>query len=405
MSTVFAEMNESASDVFSLSAREELQSVEYRSHKKSHGILTDASESDNDEEETALDDQSQVKERSKPKTSEVEILEGSTSNGGGSECVEFPGESSELLAVGGDDDQGSTSPGLERCRSKWVKLRSTIKVACALTPTTRRRPELERQDSFLKRFSTRQAGCNYAAQDSGVGDGQEPERRQSKGSEDRLAEKLVINPDESFMFGWLTGIACAVLYNLWTCIAREAFPEIRSGFEPLWYTADGLCDLVYLLDIVVQLRTGFLERGLIVYDSVKLMKHYVYSKDFVLDLVSLLPLDLVQIHVGVHPILRFPRFVKSYRLYRFVYMVETRTAFPNMWRVANLSHVLFLGCHWFAAFYFLISKAERFSTAWGYPDPVGEYASVTQKYLRSLYWSTLTLTTIGDLQSPESNWE
>lgn len=403
MAAAFAETNESASDVFSLSVREEPQSVEHRSHKKSHEILIDASETDNDEE-TVLD-QSHVPERSKPKTEEVRILEGSTSNeGGGSECVEFPGESSELLAFDGDA-QGST-PGLDRCRSKWVKLRSTIKVACALTPATRRRTQLERQDSFLKRFSTRQAGSQYAATDSGVGgDGQEPERRQSKGAEERLSEKLVINPDESFMFGWLTGIACAVLYNLWTCIAREAFPEIRSGFEPLWYTADAVCDLVYLLDIVVQLRTGFLERGLIVDDSVKLMKHYVYSKDFILDLVSLLPLDLVQIHVGVHPILRFPRFVKSYRLFRFVYMVETRTAFPNMWRVANLSHVLFLGCHWFAAFYFLISKAEHFSTGWGYPVPVGEYASVTQKYLRSLYWSTLTLTTIGDLQSPESNWE
>ena len=102
---------------------------------------------------------------------------------------------------------------------------------------------------------------------------------------------------------------------------------------------------------------------------------------------------------------RFPRFLKAYRLYRFVHMVETRTAYPNLWRVVNLSHVLFLGCHWFAAFYYLISKAEGFQTTWGYPPPEGAQASVTQKYLRSLYWSTLTLTTIGDLQSPQLNIE
>lgn len=310
--------------------------------------------------------------------------------GGGPPAVE---ESSELI--------GSV-PSVGR--SKWVKLRSTIKVACAFAPSTRRRQHLERQDSFLKRFSTRQreeATGGHPAEATRSKGGTEEE-----GDGDRtVPEKLVINPDESFMFAWLTGLTCTVLYNLWTCIAREAFPEIRAGFESLWFAADALCDLVYLLDVVVQLRTGYLERGLIVYDAGKLVRHYVWSRDFVLDAVSLIPLDLVQIYVGVHPLIRFPRFVKAYRLCRFVYMVETRTAYPNMWRVANLSHVLFLGCHWFAAFYFLISKAEQFRSAWGYPLPVGEYASVTQKYLRSLYWSTLTLTTIGDLQSPESNWE
>jgi len=173
----------------------------------------------------------------------------------------------------------------------------------------------------------------------------------------------------------------------------------------MWLATDGACDLIYIIDIGVQLRTGYLERGLIVYNTAKLARHYVYSSSFLLDLFSLLPLDLLQLYFGVHPLLRFPRFLKSYRLHRFVYLVETRTAYPNMWRVANLSHVLFLGCHWFAAFYFLISKAEKFESKWGYPPPVGNRSSVTQRYLRSLYWSTLTLTTIGDLEPPETNWE
>ena len=122
-------------------------------------------------------------------------------------------------------------------------------------------------------------------------------------------------------------------------------------------------------------------------------------------LMALLPLDVLQFAVGIHPILRFPRFLKAYRAYRFSYMVETRTGYPNTWRVANLSHVLFLGSHWFAAFYYMISEAEGFHGSWGYPEPVGEFASVTRKYLKCLYWSTLTLTTIGDLPPPDSNWQ
>ena len=215
----------------------------------------------------------------------------------------------------------------------------------------------------------------------------------------------IISPDGRFMFCWMTALTAAVLYNLWTCIAREAFPELRAGVEPLWFVADSLADLIYVADIAVQTRTGYLERGLVVYDLRRLARRYVRSRNFALDAACLLPLDLLQLRVGIHPLLRAPRFLKTYRLFRFVYMVETRAVFPNIWRVVNLSHVLFLGCHWFAAFYFLISKAGGFLGDWGYPTPVGDHAGVAKKYLRSLHWSTLTLTTIGDLPPPETNWE
>lgn len=144
---------------------------------------------------------------------------------------------------------------------------------------------------------------------------------------------------------------------------------------------------------------------MMVYNWKKLASYYIKSRVFALDIASLLPLDLVQCSIGLHPIIRFPRFLKVYRYYRFVYMVETRTIYPNLWRVANLSHILFLGSHWFAAFYYMISEAEGFKGRWAYPMPKGDFASVTRKYLKSLYWSTLTLTTIGDLPPPESNWE
>jgi len=232
-----------------------------------------------------------------------------------------------------------------------------------------------------------------------------PTGEQTAESTVRQQRHYIISPDGRFMFCWMTALTAAVLYNLWTCIAREAFPELTAGVEPLWLVADALADLIYVMDIGVQTRTGYLERGLVVYDWRRLAVRYIRSRSFVLDVVSLLPLDLVQLRVGLHPLLRAPRFIKTYRLFRFVYMVETRAVFPNVWRVVNLSHVLFLGCHWFAAFYFLISKAGGFRGDWGYPSPVGDHAGVAKKYLRSLHWSTLTLTTIGDLPPPETNWE
>lgn len=41
-------------------------------------------------------------------------------------------------------------------------------------------------------------------------------------------------------------------------------------------------------------------------------------------------------------------------------MVESRTVYPNLWRVINLIHILLILAHWFGCFYFLLSEAEGF---------------------------------------------
>ena len=214
----------------------------------------------------------------------------------------------------------------------------------------------------------------------------------------------VINPDESFYFGWLLVLTLCVLYNVWTLIVRQAFPELQRHLQAWWLAGDVFTDFIYVSDIVVQLRTGYLEQGLMVYDSAKLAWHYVQSRPFLLDLVSVVPLDLLQLTVGACPMLRFPRFVKVYRMRSYYYMVESRTLFPNVWRVAMLVHVLLLLAHWFGCFYYLLSEAEQFRGDWAYPHRYSEeFSTLTRKYLASVYWSTLTLTTIGDLPTPDTN--
>lgn len=169
-----------------------------------------------------------------------------------------------------------------------------------------------------------------------------------------------------------------------------------------------------------------------------------------------------------------------YRAVKYYYIVESRTVWPNLWRVVNLIHILLILAHWFGCFYFLLSEAEGFQVKspnliiafgrncirpfgmwekppvmninswiiarcvgtlmtksffnipdvrpctwtvastciyfsrssifgtqgdWVYPFRPGDYATLSRKYLGSLYWSTLTLTTIGDLPTPETNAE
>lgn len=73
----------------------------------------------------------------------------------------------------------------------------------------------------------------------------------------------------------------------------------------------------------------------------------------------------------MNPMLRFPRFIKVYRVYNYYYMVESRTLYPNFWRVLNLVHILLLLAHWFGCFYYMLSEAENFKGEWTYPYTYG----------------------------------
>ncbi len=175
---------------------------------------------------------------------------------------------------------------------------------------------------------------------------------------------FVLSPDDNTMFAWLIILNMCVLYNIWLIIARQSFEKLQIFYREYWIIADYVVDAIYALDILIQFRTGYLEQGLLVYNSKKLAINYSRSRNFLLDVFSLTPLEIIQWKLQFDlPILRFPRFFKCYRTIDFYYMTESRTLYPNVWRVANLTHILFLLGHWFAGFYFLISKAEGFKGA------------------------------------------
>ncbi|XP_076244393.1 uncharacterized protein LOC143185331 isoform X2 [Calliopsis andreniformis] len=313
-----------------------------------------------------------------------------------------------------EESSGRRSNGHSGTRTKsnqrWMKLRTTVQLSSAIS-TIQKKPPLKREDSFLKRFSTRQIPESQETLDTAEGEGDATDDKDSSGRRRRRPRrpqkppKTVVNPDENFYYYWLMLLSGCVLYNLWTLIVRQSLPELQALAPAGWLACDGFTDLVFFLDVAVQFRTGYLEQGLMVYNSKKLAGHYLKSKSFVLDLLALLPLDLLQVNLGSNPMLRFPRFLKIYRVYNYYYMVESRTVYPNLWRVLNLIHILLILAHWFGCFYYLLSEAEGFQGDWVYPYRPGEYATLTRKYLGSLYWSTLTLTTIGDLPTPETNAE
>ena len=171
---------------------------------------------------------------------------------------------------------------------------------------------------------------------------------------------------------------------------------------------DYISDFVYAVDIFIHMRTGYLEQGLMVADRLKLRKRYTSTRTFCLDILSLWPTDLLYLVDGSWnmPYVRFNRLLRARRLFEFFDRTETRTSFTNMFRILHLVLYILIIIHWNACIYFAISSAIGFgSDGWVYRNLTGGYEDLSRKYIYSFYWSTLTLTTIGETPQPEQDVE
>lgn len=166
-----------------------------------------------------------------------------------------------------------------------------------------------------------------------------------------------------------------------------------------------------MVDVCI-LVEGYLEQGLMVRDIAKLRRHNTKTTQFRLDVVSLLPTDLLYVAVGLRlPIVRINRLVRLGRLTQFFNQTETRSSYPNTTRIITLIVYILIIIHWNGCIYFQLSHWIGFGTdQWVYPsvdDPHADNpnATLSRKYLFCFFWSTLALTTIADLPPPETDIE
>ncbi|XP_016073365.1 PREDICTED: cyclic nucleotide-gated cation channel alpha-3 [Miniopterus natalensis] len=263
----------------------------------------------------------------------------------------------------------------------------------------------QRPDSFLERFhgaELKEVSSRESSAQSNVGS-EEP-----ADGESRKKGTIVVDPASNVYYRWLTVISLPVFYNWCLLVCRACFDELQSEHLMLWLVLDYSADVLYSLDVLVRARTGFLEQGLMVRDPKRLWRHYTKTLHFKLDVLSLVPTDLAYFKLGInYPELRFNRLLKFARLFEFFDRTETRTSYPNVFRIGNLVLYILIIIHWNACIYFAISKFIGFGTdSWVYPNVSNpEYGRLSRKYIYSLYWSTLTLTTIGETPPPVKDEE
>ncbi|RMB89583.1 hypothetical protein DUI87_34006 [Hirundo rustica rustica] len=185
------------------------------------------------------------------------------------------------------------------------------------------------------------------------------------------------------------------------------FPEVQEAHTGLWQALDRLSDALYLLDIAVHCHTGFLEDGILVRDVGRTRRRYLCSWTFPWDVAAVLPTELLCLLPGVPrvpgvPAARANRCLRAPRLFEAFDRRETRTGWPNAFRVAKLMLYLLLGIHWHGCLYFALSaRLGLGDDPWVCPS----FPRPLRRYLHSFYFSTLVLATVGDTPTPQREEE
>uniref|UniRef100_A0A8C3NNI5 Cyclic nucleotide-binding domain-containing protein n=1 Tax=Cyanoderma ruficeps TaxID=181631 RepID=A0A8C3NNI5_9PASS len=206
-----------------------------------------------------------------------------------------------------------------------------------------------------------------------------------------------IDPLTNLMYVlWLFFVVMAWNWNCWLIPVRWAFPYQTPANIHYWLLVDYLCDLIYLLDILIfQTRLQFVQGGDIIVSP-----HRGFSLcGFQMDMLCLLPLDFFYFKVGVNPLLRFPRCLKYMAFFEFNNRLEAILTKAYIYRVIRTTAYLLYSLHVNSCLYYWASAYEGLgSTTWVYD---GEGNS----YIRCYYWAVKTLITIGGLPDPKTLFE
>uniref|UniRef100_A0A0K0G1R7 Cyclic nucleotide-gated olfactory channel (inferred by orthology to a human protein) n=1 Tax=Strongyloides venezuelensis TaxID=75913 RepID=A0A0K0G1R7_STRVS len=268
-----------------------------------------------------------------------------------------------------------------------------------------------------------------------------------------------INRSGDFYYFWTLFVSIACFYNLILMVVF-VYDNVFGDLYKIWIYGNIVCDVIFLIDIFVQSKISYLDDGIYVKNWKKISKKYIYSIPFLLDILTLIPLDIFLIIKKELTYLRLNRLLKCYRFNEYVERTSMRTGYPHAFKIFVLITICLILFHWNASFYFIISVLGGTNSEdrndWAYTDVknadplfptcdvniddnmgecgfnetgreanftlkretyidemmvywkdkmyISKYSNFTKQYTLSFYWSSLTLTTCGQQPYPNA-WQ
>lgn len=213
----------------------------------------------------------------------------------------------------------------------------------------------------------------------------------------------VLDPQGRFFVSWLFIVTLSFLYNAFVIPLRTSFPFQTADNFKYWFMMDCAADFIYIVDLLfIKHRIMYLYEGFWIRDRQLTRKNYMRKYQFRLDVMSLLPLDLLYLHpfFGVGAVyLRIPRFLKIQSFWEFFKLLDRIIASPHMLRVGKtLSYMLYM-IHLTACTYYAVSYYKGLgSNRW-------VFSGKGHPYVRCFAFATKTATSIGKNPKPFENDE
>jgi len=126
--------------------------------------------------------------------------------------------------------------------SALAQVARTLQMASSWLNRTRANSDKQapRVDSFLEKLEV--AGPSHVTRDNNF--------------TDSSTSSIFVDPSQAFHFYWLMVVAICVLYNWIFIIARAAFVDLQSRSRIHWLVLDYFSDVIYIVDMVIQFKTG-----------------------------------------------------------------------------------------------------------------------------------------------------
>jgi len=197
----------------------------------------------------------------------------------------------------------------------------------------------------------------------------------------------ILHPESRIVNSWNILIVLTTIYNYIFVPFQMATKGniIGNSFLGLGFFLDLGFDSILIFDLFLRFNVGYIERGQFVNDKIPVRKNY-FQTDFKRHFLSCLPLDIVarlfypNLEVWIIALLRIPRLLRVFDSFSASkFWEDSINSNPVIVRLLRLLIVIFLVEHWVACTWFLIRNINI----------------SFHGYLQALYWSVMTLTTVG----------
>ncbi|KAM2067125.1 hypothetical protein ACFX1T_043494 [Malus domestica] len=217
-------------------------------------------------------------------------------------------------------------------------------------------------------------------------------------------KKFVIAPYDRRYRWWQAFLVVLVIYSAWASPFELAFKKVATGSL---LPVDLAVDAFFAVDIVLTFFVAYLDKTtyLLVLDHKKIALRYVTRIYFPFDVASTLPFHVIyRILTGnMHhqQVFRFINMLRLWRLRRvseFFKRLEKDTRFSYFWvRYIKLICVTLFVVHSSGCFFFwMATRQKEAADTWiGIQINDFETRSIWLCYTYSIYWATVTLTTVG----------